>query len=284
MQLLKSNHQSLATNETNHSTVVLSKNTNYRLSSNTEDVVFLYFIKPVIIKYLDGISDYADQMSMRVSTRDIATVSCLEHESNEAVWGYSLNLSQLMTKRQARLIENVYFTDNSYLISNKLFCKLFLLVNLDPYQVQSIEPNICNQLVAELLQTVNKPLPRLAFSLTKQQFTCITDCLKFIAQERDDIPSIKSIADYCHCSSSHLSRLIKNYCGLSLQQYLKAYRIRHALTKLPLNDCYDLASFAVAHGFSSHSHMTMLFREAFGFTPSELRNHWRSQNIYKLFN
>jgi hypothetical protein len=57
--------------------------------------------------------------------------------------------------------------------------------------------------------------------------------------------------------------------GLPLYRYHLRLRLAHALDRIA--DCEDVAALALDLGFSSHSHFSAAFRQAYGRTPSEFR-------------
>jgi AraC-like DNA-binding protein len=57
--------------------------------------------------------------------------------------------------------------------------------------------------------------------------------------------------------------------GMPLYRYQMRLRLSRALLELP--SWRSLTELALDLGFSSHSHFTMIFRTAFGITPSEFR-------------
>jgi AraC family transcriptional regulator len=71
-------------------------------------------------------------------------------------------------------------------------------------------------------------------------------------------------------SRFHLSRVFRSCTGFSLHGYRNQLRLRAALERL-VDPQTVLPPLAAELGFSSHSHFTAAFREAFGVAPSELR-------------
>jgi AraC-like DNA-binding protein len=78
------------------------------------------------------------------------------------------------------------------------------------------------------------------------------------------------IADAIGVSRFHLSRVFRTCTGFSLHGYRNQLRLRAALERL-VDPQTVLPPLAAELGFSSHSHFTASFREAFGVAPSELR-------------
>jgi AraC family transcriptional regulator len=71
-------------------------------------------------------------------------------------------------------------------------------------------------------------------------------------------------------SRFHLSRVFRSSTGFSLHGYRNQLRLRAALERLA-DPGVSLPPLATELGFSSHSHFTAAFREAFGVAPSALR-------------
>jgi AraC-like DNA-binding protein len=70
-------------------------------------------------------------------------------------------------------------------------------------------------------------------------------------------------------SPAYLTHVFRRVEGASLHRYLTQLRLSRALVELPYAN--DLTTLALEVGFSSHSHFTAAFRQAFGCTPSTFR-------------
>lgn len=73
-----------------------------------------------------------------------------------------------------------------------------------------------------------------------------------------------------HYSPYRLARIFRARTGYPIAGYLRQLRLRASLPSATAPGA-DLSTVATAYGFSSHSHYTRAFREAFGRTPSEAR-------------
>jgi AraC-like DNA-binding protein len=80
-----------------------------------------------------------------------------------------------------------------------------------------------------------------------------------------------SVAGRLSVSPFHLSRVFKEQTGVGLHQYITQLRLRRALIHLEDPRC-SLIEIAIDLGFSSHSHFTASFRQAFRAPPSRLRD------------
>ena len=70
-------------------------------------------------------------------------------------------------------------------------------------------------------------------------------------------------------SPVYLTQLFQQLEGMPLYRYQLQLRLARALTLLDEYD--DLTDLALELGFSSHSHFSHAFRQAFGYTPSAFR-------------
>jgi AraC family transcriptional regulator len=82
-----------------------------------------------------------------------------------------------------------------------------------------------------------------------------------------------SLAELGRCSGYsvfHLSRIFRERSGLTLHAWQCRLRLLTALERVA-EPGTDLGEVAVELGYSSHSHLTAAFRDAFGVTPSAFR-------------
>ena len=81
--------------------------------------------------------------------------------------------------------------------------------------------------------------------------------------------SLAEIAAEVHCSPVYLTQVFQQVEGMPLYRYQLRLRLARALDLLA--QCDDLTSLSLELGFSSHSHFSAAFREAYGRSPSEFR-------------
>jgi AraC-like DNA-binding protein len=93
--------------------------------------------------------------------------------------------------------------------------------------------------------------------------------------------SLDAIARAVHSSPYHLARVFRRRSGLSIHQYRHRLRLREALQRLAEGST-DLSGLALELGFSSHSHLTDSFRQAFGVPPSEYRKSFDGRKLREL--
>ena len=93
--------------------------------------------------------------------------------------------------------------------------------------------------------------------------------------------SLAEIARKVYCSPFHLSRIFRATVGSSIHQYQLRLRLALALDRLA-DGSENLTELGLALGFSSHSHFTAAFQQAFGFSPSNFRRRAMRRRIRKL--
>jgi AraC family transcriptional regulator len=82
--------------------------------------------------------------------------------------------------------------------------------------------------------------------------------------------SLQSLAEESGYSRVHFVRMFQAATGRSPHNYLLNMRVERARDLLS-NPALSLIEIALECGFSSHSHMTRVFRQFLGVTPSEYR-------------
>ena len=94
--------------------------------------------------------------------------------------------------------------------------------------------------------------------------------LDLIASDFQEDLSLAALADQSGYSRAHFLRMFRSATGKSPLRYLQDHRLDMARQQLSSKGP-SITEVAQATGFSSHSHLTRLFRERFGVTPSAFR-------------
>ena len=76
----------------------------------------------------------------------------------------------------------------------------------------------------------------------------------------------------------YVSRVLKEKKGITLRQYIIAYRLKAAKRMLELTK-KSVAEIAEENGFTDASYFTKTFRQTFGMTPKEWRNKFKEEFI-----
>ncbi|MEQ7874315.1 AraC family transcriptional regulator [Sphingomonas sp. ASV193] len=82
--------------------------------------------------------------------------------------------------------------------------------------------------------------------------------------------NLRDIARAIGVTAGYLTQQFRLAEGIPLYRYHRQLRLGRALRELP--HCNDITQLALELGFSSHSHFTSSFRDAFGLTPSQYRD------------
>lgn len=93
---------------------------------------------------------------------------------------------------------------------------------------------------------------------------------RFLGTRYREASKLDDIALAAGCSVFHLCRLFRRDTGTTIHQHRLQLRLRRSLELVAAADS-DLTAVALHLGFSSHSHFTEAFRQAFGTTPSRFR-------------
>jgi AraC-like DNA-binding protein len=92
----------------------------------------------------------------------------------------------------------------------------------------------------------------------------------FLAGRLQTPLALPEIARAVHTSPYHLARLFRRETGIPIHQYLNRLRLGLALERLA-DGVAGLTELALDLGYSSHSHFSEAFRQAFGTSPSAFR-------------
>ena len=82
---------------------------------------------------------------------------------------------------------------------------------------------------------------------------------------------LRMLAEDANFSQPYLSRIFKEWCGLSIHQYINQVRIQHA-KELIVNGNITIKEIALAVGFSGDAQFIRAFKKLEGVTPGTLRN------------
>jgi AraC-like DNA-binding protein len=106
----------------------------------------------------------------------------------------------------------------------------------------------------------------------RQQRRAVEDVKAALAADPTRAWRLAELAGRVHYSSFALARLFRRRTGYSIVGYRQQLRLRLSLPEALA--ATDLSAVAARYGFSSHSHYTRAFRQAFGCTPSQARRRY----------
>lgn len=138
-----------------------------------------------------------------------------------------------------------------------------LLAAADP------DPLLLEELAAALAERALSPAPGMngARRLTPARLKRVSELIEARLDER---LSVAMLADAVRLSEASFSRAFRAATGMPPHAHLRDRRIARARL-LIVTTKRDLDEIALDCGFSSHAHMTALFRQRLGIAPSALR-------------
>ncbi len=103
----------------------------------------------------------------------------------------------------------------------------------------------------------------------QQLIDVIDECIK---QENNEDLTLEHLARTLGYSEFYISRKFKEISGMQFRDYVRYRKLAFALKQVRDTD-RGLLDIALDYGFSSHEAFTRAFKEAYGMTPSEYREH-----------
>lgn len=132
-----------------------------------------------------------------------------------------------------------------------------------------------DQIVLEIVEaTVNflttANIPPLSMRMKKNHLSTVEQSKAFMVQNLSQDLSLSSIAESCHISLFHFSRIFKKFTGESPYAFLLGLRLKKAevLLKFTNNPISDIAFHS---GFNSLEHFSATFHKHFGHSPLAYR-------------
>jgi AraC-like DNA-binding protein len=183
----------------------------------------------------------------------IKNYSFFSYETNEALHlsdKEKQNLSEIVQKLSAELLENIDKHSQSLIVSN-----LDLLLNYCTryYDRQFITRKPTNGDIHSKVERVLR---------------------NYFQQENlseNGLPTVKFLADQVHLSPNYLSDLLKRETGMNTQDRIHYYLIEEAKNLL-FSSNKTVGELAFALGFEYPQYFSRLFKSKTGMTPLEYRN------------
>ncbi|WP_439504308.1 helix-turn-helix domain-containing protein [Sediminibacterium sp.] len=236
------------------------------------------------IKYGRKTIDFQEGNLICIAPRQVIEIDVeVEHKENMLGWGLFFHpdliratslydkISQ-MSFFSYEITEALHLSDKEKNILYETVQKIELELqeNIDDYSqhilVSTIELllNYCSRFYGRQLITrsqSNKSIVSQIESLLRNYFT---------VSDVKELPSVKSLADKVHLSSSYLSDLLKKETGKNAQEHIHFYLIEEAKNRL-LNSPSTINEIAFSLGFEYPQYFTKLFKQKTGHTPIEYR-------------
>ncbi len=98
----------------------------------------------------------------------------------------------------------------------------------------------------------------------------VAAAVQFIESHISELATIPEIADSVGIEAYKLQEGFKRTYGVTVNDYIKDYRLKRALTMLTSDD-KNVSEVVYALGLSSRSYFSKIFKEKYGIAPSSLR-------------
>ena len=106
---------------------------------------------------------------------------------------------------------------------------------------------------------------------TRSHIELVQAVKTFLAMRFTEPLSLAQIGREVGSSPYHLCRVFRRITGSTVHSYLSQIRLRTSLEYVAQSDA-TFAELGLELGYSSHSHFTSAFRQAFGISPSNFRH------------
>ncbi len=131
----------------------------------------------------------------------------------------------------------------------------------------------CQRIILQLLKLIATQARFKAIDLddgVSRSFTTYERCLSYIGQHYLEIDSVAALADACHVSPGHLSRLFKKFTDESPWQMLTRLKLNKS-GELLLNGDLMVKEVAGRIGFEDSYHFSRVFKQYYGISPKFFR-------------
>jgi AraC family transcriptional regulator len=108
--------------------------------------------------------------------------------------------------------------------------------------------------------------------LKRNHLTTIERAKAYITAHFTDDVSLTEIADHCHVSPFHFSRIFKTFTLITPHQFLLSIRLKQAELLLK-NSTKPVMDVAFSSGFNSIEHFTSAFSNRYKVPPAQFREH-----------
>lgn len=131
------------------------------------------------------------------------------------------------------------------------------------------EPDAVSRLAIEgallLLVTDLSRLPKLGEPRRPRWLSGVEEAIEASGTE---LPSVAELAALAGVHASHLLRTFRRHHGTTVANFARRRRLERARTEIATSD-RPLSAIALDYGFADQSHLTRLFKRAFGETPGQ---------------
>ena len=106
------------------------------------------------------------------------------------------------------------------------------------------------------------------FSTDEQLFARIAD---YIRQNLDKVIALESLCTRFYLSQTRLSRLFREFSGMSVHEFMTGERIKRAQQLIDTNPEMKMSDVSAMCGYDDQHYFSRVFRNIVGVTPSDYR-------------
>lgn len=103
----------------------------------------------------------------------------------------------------------------------------------------------------------------------------LSHAVKYIQQNSSQRITVNELADFCHCSTSYLSRIFKKRTSVNINTYINKVRIELSKNHL-MNSTNSIAEIAITTGFDDPNYYSRVFTKMIGISPTEFRRRFKT--------
>ena len=138
-------------------------------------------------------------------------------------------------------------------------------------RAQGVAPDLCPGWVTQILAREVETEPQKG---TAAQRHLVARARQYIADRPGERARLTDVGRDLDVSPIYLTEVFRAVEGIPFYRYVLRRRLERAVRLLPTYR-FDLSRLALELDFSSHSHFTTAFRQAFGCTPAAVRERGR---------
>jgi AraC-like DNA-binding protein len=101
----------------------------------------------------------------------------------------------------------------------------------------------------------------------------IAHCVEYIRSYYGKAITVGDLADFCHCSQSHLSHIFKRRIGVNINTYINKTRVEISKSYL-ISTGGSICEIALDVGFNDPNYYSRVFAELIGYSPTEFRRRY----------
>lgn len=127
-------------------------------------------------------------------------------------------------------------------------------------------------LLSDLIRYFSVYSPPGAITSTEHSNDVLREIISYVNENYKEKISLNEIAKMTGFSKEYLCRFFKKHMGITLMKYLNEVRISHAGWLLTSTDL-SISEVMSTSGFTNQTMFNQLFKEIYGVTPRQARNH-----------